>query len=650
MSSMERELELQDESVTERRYAEQLRKDERNKPRPYSWTGTKVLQLPDAAVGRFVGRVALRSPDELLGWRNDFYIGEKHTNVDGVQVYSWSAPIACSFFRKNHQHDAYKDLGELCADAVVIRSFRHVNGKIVDFADEILATDAPPRPFPKRGLTIPAAPTRAVPRPKPRPAMPVGASDQGESDEPARHADADGHRQVIADGEGIRAESLLRAQLHAPRTKGLGPVLSTLQADQYELVTVAAKQSMVVEGRPGTGKTIIASHRAAYLVNDQTPAANSLDGKVLIVGPTPEYSRHIRDVIGRLADNRERVIVLSMPELMRKILGAKNEPLGPASNSWQDVEWTLGRLSRSAIARLRAAHGVTPTGEAVYECLRKNAAAGRPLTQDPEWSQYLRTLPPYKEARTLRAHWPLLAFITWEIAHHIELTNIEHIIVDEAQDVTEIEWFLLQAINEGVRAWTILGDLNQRRSDHTHASWEKIFEVLTVDVDTPIRRLKRGYRSTKPILEYANRLLPKDQRSFDAFQHGGVAPSVVSARAKELGSAVTAEVDRLIANHPTGTVAVISVQPDHVRKALRGKGWAAVSNDRKHWEHNGTEVTVVEPDSARGLEFDAVIVVEPADFPTNYGRQGPLYTALTRGNRELSVVHSKALPDPLRRK
>jgi DNA helicase II / ATP-dependent DNA helicase PcrA len=649
MSAMERELELEDERVTERRYAERLHKDERNAPRPYFFAGTKVPQLPDATVGRFVGRVALRSPDELLGRRNDFYIGEKHTNVDGVEVYSWSAPIACSFFRKNHQHDAYKGLGELCADAVVIRSFRHVNGQIVDFADDILAADAPQHPFPKRGLAIPTAPRRAVPRPKPRPTVPVGASDQGESDEPPKHEDADGHRQVIVDGEGIRAESLLRAQLHAPRTKGLGPVLSTLQADQYELVTVPAMDSMVIEGKPGTGKTIIASHRAAYLVNDQTPAENSLDGNVLIVGPTPEYSRHIRDVIGRLADNRERVIVLSMPELMRQILGAKNDPQGPDSNNWQDVEWTLGRLSRSAIGRHRAAHGVTPTGEAVYECLRKNTATGRPLTQDPEWSRYLRALPPYKEALALRAHWPLLAFITWEVTHPVELRNIEHIIVDEAQDVTEMEWFLLQAINEA-HAWTILGDLNQRRSDHTHASWEKILDVLTVDVDTPIRRLKRGYRSTKPILEYANRLLPREQRSIDAFQHGGVAPAVVSTRPKDLGSAVATEVDRLIANHPTGTVAVISVQPDHVRKALRGAGWAAVSHDLKRWQHNGTEVTVVEPDSARGLEFDAVIVVEPADFPTNYGRQGPLYTALTRGNRELAVVHSKALPYSLRRR
>lgn len=73
------------------------------------------------------------------------------------------------------------------------------------------------------------------------------------------------------------------------------------------------------------------------------------------------------------------------------------------------------------------------------------------------------------------------------------------------------------------------------------------------------------------------------------------------------------------------------------------------SFDMRLWIYNGTEVAVLQPDSARGLEFDAVVVVEPADFPSNYGRQGPLYTALTRANRELVVVHSKPLPVSLRR-
>jgi DNA helicase-2/ATP-dependent DNA helicase PcrA len=655
MTTAEHDLELEDERTSERRYAEQLRKKEATRPRPHSWTGRKVPLPPDLPIGEFVGRVALHNPDELLGQRKDFYIGEKHATVDGVEVFSWTAPIACSYFRRNHQHDSYQDLGQLCADVAVIRSFRHEGGQITEFADDRLTDPVPERPFPKRGLSIPAGPSRPLPRPRPAPTTETPDRPRPPSD--ARDVSADApidsgqpkpaHGTV--DGGAIRAESLLRAQLHAPRTAGLAPVLSTLQPEQYELVTIPAMDSVVIEGQPGTGKTIIASHRAAYLVNDKTPPENSLDGKVLVVGPTPGYSRHIREVIQRLGDGQGRIIVLSMQELMQHILGARSQPQGPVSTSWHDVDWTLGRLARLAIQRHRELTGALPTREQAYGYLRANAAAGRPLTQNPEWVHYLPTLPPFDLALTRRSQAPLLAYITCEVARPDDLKGIEHIIVDEAQDVTELEWWLLSAINEA-RAWTILGDLNQRRSDHTHSSWDKVLDVLDLDVETPVRRIKRGYRSTKPILDYANKLLPRDQRSIDAFQQHGPAPTIVPARAKVLGEAVFSEIDRLTGIYKDGTVAVITVQPDVITRPLRRRGWAAADYSLRTWRHAEAEVIVHEPDSARGLEFDAVIVVEPNDFPMNYGRRGPLYTALTRPNRELSIVHAKSLPDALKRK
>jgi DNA helicase IV len=652
MTTAERDLELADERTSERQYAEQLRKKEATRPRPYSWTGRKVPEPPKLPIGELVGRVALHSPDELFGERKDFYIGEKHATVDGVEVYSWTAPIACSFFRKNHRHDSYTWVGQKCADVTVIRSFRHEGGQISDFADDVLTNPAPDRPFPKRGLLIPAGPTRPVPRPRPASTtetpdgsnLPSGTRDVS-ADTPAEGQQPKAAQKTVDDGA-IRAEDLLRAQLRAPRTAGLVPVLSTLQPEQYELVTIPATDSSVIEGQPGTGKTIIASHRAAYLVNEPT---NALGGRVLVVGPTPGYSRHIQKVIQRLGDAQGRIIVLSMQELMQHILGIRNAPQGPASTSWHDVDWTLGRLARVAIQRHRELTGTPPKREEVYGYLRANAAGGRPLTQDDDWVGYLRTLPPFDRGLTRRSQAPLLAYITWEVARPDELKGIKHIIVDEAQDVTELEWWLLSAINEA-HAWTILGDLNQRRSDHTHSSWDKVLDVLDLDVDTPVRRIKRAYRSTKPILDYANKLLPRNQRSTDAFQQQGPAPAIVSARANALGEAVLSEIDRLTGIYKDGTVAVITVRPDVVTKALRTRRWTAADYSLRTWRRAEAEVIVLEPDSARGLEFDAVIVLEPNDFPVNYGRRGPLYTALTRPNRELSIVHAKPLPDALRRK
>ncbi len=67
----------------------------------------------------------------------------------------------------------------------------------------------------------------------------------------------------------MRAEPLLRSRLKAPRKERLSQVLATLQPEQYRLITAPASDSIIIEGGPpGTGKTIIASHRAAYFIHD----------------------------------------------------------------------------------------------------------------------------------------------------------------------------------------------------------------------------------------------------------------------------------------------------------------------------------------------------------------------------------------------
>lgn len=658
MSAQRKDLELEDERTAQKQYAKLLhekatRQSVYHGPRNGLWTGTGLPTKRTIAAGELVGRVALSRPDEdILDGGSDFYIGETYAYVNGINVFGWTTPIACTFFRGDDHHD-------LCDDVAVVRAFRRDNGQIVDYVDEKLRDDAPAAPFEKRGLNIPAPPSRPKPPlPSPSPHArqelePTPTSENAsknkesvKSNESPPASRPGGRGVTPAELPPLRAEELLRAQMLAPRTKSLEPVLSTLQSDQYAFVTLPAMDSVIIEGQPGTGKTIVASHRAAYLVNEETPPENALDGDVLIVGPTAGYSKHIREVVSRLAGPTERIKILSLPELTNHILGLKQRPRAHSSRTWQDVGWELVKFARSAIRKLKDANGVTPLPEQVYEYLRLNATK---VTPDREWSSYLRQLPSRKEALTDTVHAPLLAFIQWEIAKPADLTNVEHVIVDEAQDVTPLEWLLLDEINEA-DAWTILGDLNQRRSDHTLASWSQVLDVIAIDPETPIRRIKRGYRSTKPILEFANRLLPRDQRKVHAFQESGPEPTFQKAHPKELADIAVREIKRLITAYRTGTVAAISTSPGVITGALRLRGWASSAHDPQLWSKDGLEVTVAVPDDARGLEFDAVVVVEPIEFPENFGRQGPLYTALTRANRELAVVHAQALPDGLRRR
>lgn len=281
----------------------------------------------------------------------------------------------------------------------------------------------------------------------------------------------------------------------------------------------------------------------------------------------------------------------------------------------------------------------------VYETLRNNGANAS-LTHDDDWQRYLRQLPPFERAREYRAQQPLIAYIVGHLRPHPVLRDIGHVIVDESQDVHPLEWRILRDINAG-GCWTILGDLNQRRSDHTESSWRRIAETLQIleAGKPPVTKLLRGYRSTRPIIQYANRLLPRAERELESLQQDGVEPTVIHT--KSITAETTDQSLALLQRHPHGTVAIIAVDPNPIRNALRDRGWTADRGNRRRWTSNGRTIAVIHPDRARGLEYDAVLVVEPTDFPKNYGRQGQLYTALTRPNRELVVVHQKPLPPEL---
>jgi superfamily I DNA/RNA helicase len=104
------------------------------------------------------------------------------------------------------------------------------------------------------------------------------------------------------------------------------------------------------------------------------------------------------------------------------------------------------------------------------------------------------------------------------------------------------------------------------------------------------------------------------------------------------------------AKHSEGTTAIITMDPGAVRQELGKQGWRKTGPDAIAWSKDGLKVRLYQPENARGLEFDAVVVVvEPGAFPENVGREGQLYTSLTRANRELAVVWRGALPDKLRR-
>ena len=106
---------------------------------------------------------------------------------------------------------------------------------------------------------------------------------------------------TITDHVSLRGEAALLAVL-AARTDGrMQTVVATIQAEQDAVIRASAKGPLLVQGGPGTGKTVVALHRAAYLLYADRAAL--AETGVLIVGPSPEFLTYISDVLPSLGES-----------------------------------------------------------------------------------------------------------------------------------------------------------------------------------------------------------------------------------------------------------------------------------------------------------------------------------------------------------
>lgn len=211
-----------------------------------------------------------------------------------------------------------------------------------------------------------------------------------------------------------------------------------------------------------------------------------------------------------------------------------------------------------------------------------------------------------------------------------------HIIVDEAQELSPMAWRLLMR-RSPTRSMTLVGDPAQTSEEAGVGSWERILEPYVGDRFAHVA-LKVNYRTPAEIMELAARVLRADDPSFEppaSVRSTGEAPWLRDA-GDDLAGAVARAVPELTPRE--GRLAVIAPRALHEEIAAAVEGvTAGAEPDLTH------PVVLLDPRQAKGLEFDHVLVVEPARFGTS-----DLYVALTRATQRLGIIHREALPEALR--
>jgi DNA helicase IV len=222
-----------------------------------------------------------------------------------------------------------------------------------------------------------------------------------------------------------------------------------------------------------------------------------------------------------------------------------------------------------------------------------------------------------------------------------------HVIVDEAQGLSPMQWRMI-ARRASSGSMTVVGDLGQAGSAWTPRSWDEVlahagarkvhFEELTIN-----------YRTPKDIMDVAAKVLASVAPSLEpprSVRETGDGPEFVRVEGAALLDAVVAAARSERARIPEGKIAVLAA-PSRVDELSAALG---VEPNKRHSAALLDEpIAVLGVEEARGLEFDAVVVIEPADIERECaGGLRALYVALTRATQRLAVVHAGDLPVALR--
>ena len=131
----------------------------------------------------------------------------------------------------------------------------------------------------------------------------------GLGDDAGLRSDVDADGSVVGAGSGLRGYSTLLASIERGRTGTLGDIVATIQGEQDEIIRSPQHGVLVVQGGPGTGKTVVALHRAAYLL--YTHRFPLEDQGVLVIGPNRVFLRYIERVLPSLGEAGVDQVVLA---------------------------------------------------------------------------------------------------------------------------------------------------------------------------------------------------------------------------------------------------------------------------------------------------------------------------------------------------
>src|SRR3954454_15337664 len=500
-------------------------------------------------------------------------------------------------------------------------------------------------------------------------------------------------------------------------------IIATITPEQYEMIREEPTPALVVQGGPGTGKTAVGLHRAAWLLYANPDLARE---GVLIVGPNRTFIRYIGQVLPSLGEQsveqREIDALISRPHreitesrelatlkgsgrmatLLERLLWSRvtvpdedvtvrldrgrvvvppaqvaelQEAARERTRSYDSARlrfretlanWIAGAAGRqtdrgsvlsygdvvSAVRKTSEYQRLTNkawprvTAERLFADLFKNRKrlreVGGDLLSDDEIALLLSVEPP-----SGRLEMTPTDFALFDEARFIvdpEMRTCGHVVIDEAQNLTPME--LRMVVRRARRqSLTILGDIAQRTTEAGLSTWEHVVGQAGVE-RFEARELELSYRVPDDFLRLGAGAAGAGTRVPRGVRRAPWAPIVARAADDAALGPQVAELAQRMRDEVVGSVGIVCAanRLDTLQAALAGVDYADATR-----EALGAGINLLDLHVVKGLEFDAAVVVEPAEIldARPDGGRGGLYTALTRSTRALAIVHAAPLPAAL---
>ncbi|MFF9567540.1 HelD family protein [Streptomyces sp. NPDC014685] len=594
-----------------------------------------------------------------------FYIGRRHVHdADGdPMVIDWRAPVSQPFYRASRKDP--QDVGQR-------RRFGYTGGELTAYEDEHLSDPAEAEQTSKLLQA-------EIERPRVGPMRDIVATIQPEQDEIVRSGL--GGTVCVQGGPGTgktavglhRVAYLLyahRERLARTGTLVIGPnrsflhyieqvlpALGELEVKQATVDDLVTRAGVEVRGTdPADAAVVKGDARMAEVLrravrSHVTPPTEPV---VVVRGsrrwriPAYELAEIVTELLAR--DMRYGAAHEALPQRIAHAVLVRMEEAGEAPDD--RVQNAVAR-NPAVKAAVKAIWPVVDPAKLVLRLLSDAeflAAHAEGLLDEDEQKTILWTKP----ARSVKsAKWSAAdAVLIDEASDLVARTHsLGHVVLDEAQDLSPMQY---RAVGRRCTTGsaTVLGDLAQGTTPWSTESWAQALHHLGKP-DAVVEELTAGFRVPREVIAYASRLLPVISPGLAAVESVRESPGSLEVRRvagpAELDAAVLAECEASLTREGSIGLIAADARIPVLAEALTAAGHAYLSPGEETSAES--RLTLVPASLAKGLEYDYVVLDEPAavvdgepDERTGLRR---LYVALTRAVSGLTVVHAAELPDRL---